>query len=128
MLTLPQNFKEFKSIHVFWTEAYNEREGIEMTFDTRFIHNIDSKFLTATLLDLDRSDDKYGMDGYNMLTEAVVVRLCRYDEHRDYWTSLLGPKVKVRRGVTANDSKQRYNNNIAVKIIKTLFNFNASRN
>jgi hypothetical protein len=78
-----------------------------MTFDTRFLANIDPAFIGATYLDLGRWPDS--VEDYEMLAEAIILRLCRYDEHRAYHTSLVGPKLKTRGGAPVKVGKRRYN-------------------
>jgi len=78
-----------------------------MTFDTRFLANIDPAFIRATYLDLGRWTDSF--EDYEMLAEAITVRLCRYDEHRGYHTSLVGPKLKPRDHGRLKVGDRRYN-------------------
>ncbi|KAH8910532.1 hypothetical protein BR93DRAFT_923233 [Coniochaeta sp. PMI_546] len=101
-----KELKDSGPMHLFWTEAYKEMPGFEMTFDTRFLANIDNALITATFLDPMCSADS-ALD-YEKLAEAITLRLCRYDEHRGYHTSLIGPKLKARRGAAGRIGKLRY--------------------
>lgn len=78
-----------------------------MTVDTRFLANTDPALIAATFLDLAFSTDP-AVD-YEMLAEAIVLRLCRFDEARGFHTSLVGPRLAARRGTAAKKvGKRRY--------------------
>lgn len=106
VLTVAKVLKHGHPTHLLWTEDYKEKDGFEMTFDTRFLANIDPAFIGATYLDLGRWTDS--VEDYEMLAEAITLRLCRYDENRACHTSLIGPKLKSRAGVPVKVGKRRY--------------------
>lgn len=106
LLIVSQELKDSEPTHLLWTEAYKEKEGFEMTFDTRFLSNIDPAFIGATYLDLGPRADS--VEDYEMLAEAITLRLCRYDENRACHTSLIGPKIKSRGGASLKVGGRRY--------------------
>ncbi|OIW35511.1 hypothetical protein CONLIGDRAFT_676423 [Coniochaeta ligniaria NRRL 30616] len=101
-----KELKYSEPTHLIWTEAYTEKAGFEMTFDTRFLANIDPALIAATFLDVAVSADS--TSDYEMLPETITLRICRYDEDRGYHTSLIGPKLKARRGAAVKGGKRRY--------------------
>ncbi|KAB5580972.1 hypothetical protein GE09DRAFT_1213401 [Coniochaeta sp. 2T2.1] len=104
-LTQAKEVIESEPTHLLWTEAYKERDGFVMTFDTRFLSNIDPKLVKATFLDFQGTD---AAQDYLMLAEAITIRLCRYDHDRGFHTSLVGPKLKPRPGSAGKVGKRRY--------------------
>ena len=76
-----------------------------MTFDTRYLSNIDPKLVKATFLDFQATD---APQDYLMLAESITIRLCRYDPDRGCHISYVGPKLKPRLGSVGKVGKRRY--------------------
>lgn len=83
--------------HVLYTEDYVEKNAPDFTAETRYLANIDQKLVSSTLFDRVRVRNLE--NSYKTLyREGVSIRLCYWDTKRQYWVSLLGPKVPSRSG------------------------------
>ncbi|GAB1310166.1 hypothetical protein MFIFM68171_00376 [Madurella fahalii] len=87
--------------HVLYAEDYVERNAPDFMAETRYLANIDPKLASSTLFD--RARVRNLENAYKALyREGVSIRLCYWDPERQYWVSLLGPKVPGRSGKKSN--------------------------
>ncbi|KAK1764637.1 hypothetical protein QBC33DRAFT_457042 [Phialemonium atrogriseum] len=79
--------------HIFNTESYVDNSHETFFADARYIGNITPALLTTTLLDRRLYNDP--AVAYPALPRAISLRLCQFDERKQYHVSLLGPAIKT---------------------------------
>ncbi|KAL2016941.1 hypothetical protein VTK56DRAFT_2817 [Thermocarpiscus australiensis] len=81
--------------HLAYTEGYSDNASGDFKADIRYLANIDPELVSSTLLDR-LTVQNLGISYQKLFQEGASIRLCQWDPFKQYWVSLLGPKVDRR--------------------------------